>query len=679
MEFKEFNEKLQENFSEITKDKDYLFVTDVPKDDLWNLYLESFPKGTNEIFRERREYDCNCCKSFIRAFGNVVVIEDNKLKSIWDFNVDDEKYQTVINSLSSFVKSEPIREVFLTKEKKFGTEFNREMGGSGTIRWYHFYINLPNKFVSSSSKTLGTLKGKYTSTKEVFKRSLEEINQHSVDTVLELIYQKSLYKGEEWKSVLEKFLDTHKEYQEVPDNEKDNYCWDKSTKVGSVIGKIRNHSIGTLLTNISNGMDLNEAVTKYESIVAPTNYKRPKAIFTKKMIEQAQKKVEELGLTESLGRRFANINDITINNILFANKDSKNKITGSVFDDMKKEVPVNLKEFDKVEEVSIEEFVDNILPKVNDIQLLLENKHESNLISLIGPKDVNSKPLFKWDNNFSWAYKGNITDSMKDLVKKHGGKTTGVLRFSIQWNDNGDNENDFDAHCVEPGGSHIFFNNAKVVHKSSGMLDVDIINPHGVTSVENIIWTDVNKMRPGIYRLYVHNYTHRCGRSGFSAEVEFNDKIFQFEYRKDIPHNGKITVAEVELTKDKEFKIIKSLPSDEKQNIKEFWNLKTNQFYPVSVMMFSPNYWDGKHGIGNKHYFFMLDDCINDERPNGFFNEFIKEELMPHKKVFEALGGKMKVDHSNDQLSGLGFSSTKRNSLVCKVNGSFTRTLKINF
>ena len=52
---------------------------------------------------------------------------------------------------------------------------------------------------------------------------------------------------------------------------------------------------------------------------------------------------------------------------------------------------------------------------------------------------------------------------------------------------------------------------------------------------------------------------------------------------------------------------------------------------------------------------------------------------MKHKRVFEALGSKMRVEPSEEQLSGLGFSSTQRNALVCKVSGSFNRMIKITF
>ena len=684
--FLEFKKVLQLHFNKMQKDAGKMFEVAVDKDELWNTYLNGFPTGTNPIFRERTEHDCSCCRHFIKSVGAAVVIKDNKVHTIWELDLGDSIYQPVCDALDAFVKAHAVSDIYLSKFKKIGTDYNFEDINGKAHRWDHFFLELPDKFVNHTSASNEEIKGQFRDTRNVFKRSLDEISMDAVDTVLELISSNTLYKGEEWKSVLTEFKKYKKEYDKLTSSEdKALYTWEKSITAGIAIGRIRNHSIGTLLVNISEDMDLDTVVKKYEQIVAPANYKRPKAIFTKKMLEDAKKTITELGYMDSLQRRFATLNDISVNNVLFSNKDAARKMADAddIFGQMEKDVAVNPKKFSKVEEISAQNFISKVLPTAKEIEAFVENKHEKNFVSMIAPVNKDAKTMFKWNNGLSWAYSGNITDSdMKQNVKEAGGNVDGVLRFSIMWNENQDDNSDLDAHCIEPDGSHIYFGEYRKPSMtcSGGQLDIDITRPMeqrpGKPSVENITWADLSRMKPGVYRFFVNQYAAR-GSKGFKAEIEFNGEIYAFEYNH--PVSGNVDVAEVTLDKEGNFTIKEKLNGTSSVSSRNVWGVQTNQFVPVSVISYSPNYFDEQEGIGHRHLFFFLKDCVNTEEPNGFYLEYLDNDLMKHKRVFEALGAKCHVQDTDDQLSGIGFSMTKRAELVVKVKGATERIMKIKF
>lgn len=685
-DFKKFRALLQGHFNEMVKSENPLFVTDADEDELYNLYLDSFPAGTNELFRKRREYDCSCCRRFVKNIGKLVAFDDGKMITVWDFDAKSAKYQPVVDALDAYVKSRTIVNPYFVSRNMigsgnmFGTEMNYEYDENhkDVHTWDHFAVKIPRRFITSGDD-VATKMAQWRDSANVYKRSLEELTMEAVDTVLELIAQNSLYRGKEFENAVKVFKTNKIEYDNTPTENKAAYVWlaPAWSDVGQL--RIRNTAIGTLLINLSEGMNVDAAVTAFEKVVAPANYKRPKAIFTKKMLEDAQKTVTELGYMSSLGRRFATLDDITANNILFCNRDAASRIAGATnpFEAMAKTVAIDPKKFNRAEEIGIDKFIKNVLPTATGLELFMENRFSKNMMSLIAPQDKSAPSMFKWPNGFSWAYTGNMADSdIRENVKAAGGKVDGVLRFSIQWNDKpGEwDENDEDAHCIEPDKNHIYFSN-KWHPRTDGRLDVDIIHPNqGKAAVENITWPDIERMKEGEYSFYVNCFTSRGGKTGFRAEIEFDGNIYSFNYDKPLHQGQNVSVAKVTL-KDGKFSIKELLPSS--TSTREIWGVNSNQFVPVSVAMYSPNYWDEQTGNGNRHYFFMLKDCVNPEKPNGFYNEFLKAELLQHKRVFEALGSQMAVQSVDDQLSGVGFSETKHDSFIVKVQGATERVLKV--
>jgi hypothetical protein len=304
------------------------------------------------------------------------------------------------------------------------------------------------------------------------------------------------------------------------------------------------------------------------------------------------------------------------------------------------------------------------------------------MVSLTTANNPDSKPIFKWNNNYSWTFNGNLAgkSQIKDAVKEKGGKVDGVLRFSIMWAEGDASDNsDLDAWAKEPNGTLIGYSSG--FRKDSGnnrtsmggQLDVDITNPNGYHNkniVENIVWDNLSKMKKGVYKFWVNQYADR-GSKGFKAEIEFDGEIYSYEYNKRV--SGNVQVAEVTLDENG-FTIKHLLP--ESHSSKEIYGLETNTFHKVNLVCLSPNHW-GENKVGNKHYMFMLDGCKSPTSIRSFHNENLIPELAAHRKVMEILGTTNMIESKDKQLSGLGFNATVRDELIVKLSGTHKRTIKL--
>lgn len=648
-----------------------LFEVALEKEVVWNTYLDSFPAGTNELFRERREYDCNCCKQFIRDLGRVVTFVEGKRVSIWDVQVPGY-YQVVVDALAALILTAPVADEFLHFQTKVGTAQSNVLegpeGDQKVVTYNHFHAVLPREFVKPNAE-IATALGRSRSNVQVLERSLKELTTSAAETIIELNAQGSLYRGNEQIASVKLFLELKNKYDKLSSDEREAFVWAKGKELGER-GKFRNTAVGTLLEDLSGGMDIEDAVKRWEKVMAPTNYKRPTALVTDAMIKKAQAKVQELGLMDSLPRRFAVLEDLTINNVLYADRGTKK--AGDVFGQLLKDAKKPVKGPSNVEEITIEKFIGEVLPTATSIEALVENRHAGNLVSLIAPVYPDAPNMLKWDKNFSWSYAGEVTDSIKERVKAAGGNVEGFLRISLAWS----NADDLDLHMRTPSGEQLYYGSRR---KAGAFLDIDMngMDKHDDQNpVENIIFVDPKTAEEGIYKVWVHQFNRRSGeRVGFTVQLDHNGEQYDFNHPREHRH-GDVQVVTFRYTRKGGVEIIESMPHTKQS--KEVWGVTTEQFQKVSVVMNSPNHWDGQ-AVGNKHYFFMLEDAKQPGGTRGFYNEYLRNELNEHRQVFEHLGGKMKVEPSDEQLSGLGFSDTQRNELTVKVTGAFTRTLKVIF
>jgi hypothetical protein len=665
----------------------------VEEDTLWDVYLAAFAFGTDPLFRTRTEHDCSSCRHFIRDAGALVTIVDGRVMSIWDCDAPGQ-YRAVAKALSALVRMAPIENVYLHGQRDVGQHVSRALVNGEVETWHHFHLALPNSAWcdwQDVGPKLSDLRGRMDS----MARGLQEITLDAVDAALELVAQNTLYRGEEAKGALEAFRTLKAAYDKLDNDiggdsgqgyiadaayrnrQRELFCWENLQKVGPAVAKMRGTAIGTLLTDLSNGMNADSAVALYEAKVAPANYKRPVAAVTPAMLKNAKAMLESAGLLSALERRFAVIEDIRVNNVLWANRDARAAM--GAFEELEQGATVDARKFDKVEAVPVERFLAEVLPRATGLELLLDNKHAANMVALVAPLYKEQPQLFKWANDFSWSYAGEMADSIKERVKAAGGSVTGDLRCSLSWS----NYDDLDLHMKEPGDdrslSYEIYYAAKRSPYTGGQLDVDMNAGSGRshTPVENITYPSRHKMREGTYLLLVHQYQKReTANEGFTVEIEFDGAVHTLNYDKVVRQSEGVPVASITWSKKDGFKLDAKLPSTAQS--RPLWGLPSQTFHRVETVMLSPNYWDGQ-GIGNRHWFFMLAGARNDGRVRPFFNEFLRQDLDKHRKAMEAVGGKLSMEGAERQLSGVGFSSTQRNTAVFRVTGAVNRVVRVEF
>lgn len=119
---------------------------------LWETYINSFTEEENPIFRTKREYDCRCCKNFIRDVGGLLLLSDGRLTSIWECQIDDPVFMRVAENMTRKIHESGIGGIFLHSEPTIGHQKTIEQSG---LVWDHFFGDLP-ALAYAHSNEIGT-------------------------------------------------------------------------------------------------------------------------------------------------------------------------------------------------------------------------------------------------------------------------------------------------------------------------------------------------------------------------------------------------------------------------------------------------------------------------------------------------------------------------------------------
>lgn len=302
VEYDAFIQRIQERFLANTEDGALpVFTTDANKEAMWEAYLYSFDDPV-----ERQYHNCDCCRQFIQHFGGLVVIEadGSTTPAIWNEVDAPEAYKRGVAAMYRIVERAKITGVFLNS--------NTVWGSPHTGIWSHFAVTPPKSMVFRDRKL--TAYQAMAAKKQGFEGILRALGQYKTETVstaLKMLRTNSIYRGEKLLGPVEWFYDLKCTTETTADRkQRINLIWLAVAKAPEGFLHIGSGVVSTLFDDIVAGKSFHQVAGAMKEKMDPGKYLRPQAAPAAGAIAAAEKLVEKLGITRSLERRFARLDEL---------------------------------------------------------------------------------------------------------------------------------------------------------------------------------------------------------------------------------------------------------------------------------------------------------------------------------------------------------------------------------
>lgn len=430
--FDHFAASCEDQFTRVAPGNTPLFTVET-SEDLFDVYLEAFPPS------ERQHHNCNCCRQFIRRFGNLVVINEagETESAIWNPATVPYRFRPVAEALEHTVRRGKVDGIFVSKEKVWGTPITGE--------WHHFAVRPaaarvhrdrlyePHQVMAQKKQDFGTLS-----------HGLADYGRDVVRQALNLLETDSLYRSEKVIGPANFLFNLHNVRANTRNTvHRHNLIWKAVATAPVGFCTPRSSMIGTLLDDLKTDMDFDLVRRRFAEKMDPLQYRRPQAPASAGNIEQAEKLVGKLGIANSLRRRFARIEEVKL---LWSPKDDAPvSAEGGVFGHLKQSASRKSEASTPAQKITWVKFASTVLPKAKKISAYVSGR--MNFAGVLTAVDLDAPPIIQWDhednrNPFSWyVYHGGSTPSNWGLLGNTFVNVTGVMLNPHMWSDEVVNSN----------------------------------------------------------------------------------------------------------------------------------------------------------------------------------------------------------------------------------------------
>lgn len=291
-------ERIQARFLAHVTEGGSLFTTDATG--LFAAYLAAFPP------ERRQHYTCHACRDFLRSFGGLVTIDAQGVatSALWHEEESPPFYRGAVQVMARLVRRASVTGVFLTSAEVWGKPI--------TGPWFHFAVTPPGSMrFRRLTQTAGQARAEKREDFRTLALALQEFSPQTISQAVTLLKMETLYRAEKCLGVAEWLLSLQAQCAAVKGSRaRENLLWKAVADAPVGFCHPRSSMIGTLLSDLAEGMSFAAVKTRFDAKMSPLQYQRPQAAPTAGKIQQAEKLVEQLGIAASLRRRFARLDEV---------------------------------------------------------------------------------------------------------------------------------------------------------------------------------------------------------------------------------------------------------------------------------------------------------------------------------------------------------------------------------
>jgi hypothetical protein len=425
--YSHFLNRVQQRFIKNCENgKQPLFLTDV--NNLWDVYLNSFPSPHFNDDNVRQYYNCRSCQQFIQKYGGLVTIDENgtTIPAMWD--IVDAPYELTgtVSALYSAVRSAKVIGVFLSSEKSWGTAV--------TGIWRHLSVVPPSAMVFNNRALTAfqAMAGKSDDFKTVM-RALDEYKLSHLETALTLLRSDALYRSEKvlgqavWLYNLQ--VDrTHGGANKV------NKVWKAIATAPDGFCHPRSSMIGTLLEDIVAGKPFDVISRAFARKMNPTVYQRPQVAPTSGSIAAAEKLVEKMNVAPALERRFAQLNELQAIWRPLEHKPQGTGVFGHLLPKGSQTVSMNI----PAQTMTWDKFQRTVLPTAEKITLLAPSL--GTYTAFVTATNADAIPILQWDMEenrnpvSTYVWRGGSTAQSFGLLANEYVEVEAITLRPSMWN-----------------------------------------------------------------------------------------------------------------------------------------------------------------------------------------------------------------------------------------------------